>query len=285
VLTLADGGDLEFEVSGPAGGPVCLFHHGTPGSGVQLPPVQSAAAALGLRLVTYSRAGYAGSSRHRTRSVASIAVDVEQILDALRVDQCVVLGWSGGGPHALATAAALPHRVRAVSSLAGVKPFTSLADFTAGMGEDNIEEFGLAIAGEDALRAPLEAAAAEMVGASVEGIIDGMLTLLPPADVAALKGPAGAGLVAMMVAGLATADGWIDDDLAIVRRWGFTLSDLAVPVHVWQGSEDLMVPVAHGRALAQALPIAAYHEVEGAGHISLVVDHIAEILDEVVDYF
>ena len=77
--------------------------------------------------------------------MADAAPDVAAILDHLGLDRFVMLGWSGGGPHALACAALLPDRCRAAASLAGVAPFDAEGlDFLAGMGPENVEEFGAA---------------------------------------------------------------------------------------------------------------------------------------------
>lgn len=122
-IALPDGRDLELEVSGPEDGPVIVFHHGTPGASTPLPAHVRAAAARGHRFVTTSRAGYAASTRHPGRSVADVVPDTAAVLDHLGVDTCLVAGWSGGGPHALACAALLADRIRGVLVIAGVAPY------------------------------------------------------------------------------------------------------------------------------------------------------------------
>lgn len=77
-------------------------------------------------------------------------------------------------------------------------------------------------------------------------------------------------------------DGWLDDDLAFTRPWGFELSEIAVPTSLWQGSVDLMVPLAHGRWIARAAPGVAAHLLEGEGHLSIVSHHSGAILDELL---
>jgi pimeloyl-ACP methyl ester carboxylesterase len=284
VITLTDGRRLDIEVSGPAGGDVLLFHHGTPGAVTQMRWIQRAAHARGLRVVSYSRPGYGSSSRQAGRRIADVAQDVTLVLDHLQVDRCLVAGWSGGGPHALATGALLANRVAGVLSIASIAPdgLPDL-DLTAGMGEENVEEFGLARQGEEALRPLLERMAVDLAHADAAGLVEGLGTLLPAADRAVLTAEVGEDMVASFAEGLRTGvDGWLDDDLAFVQPWGFELAQLAVPVFVWQGSEDLMVPFAHGQWLASVVPGATSHLEEGEGHLSIVVGAIDRMLDELV---
>ena len=83
-------------------------------------------------------------------------------------------------------------------------------------------------------------------------------------------------------AGLQGIVGWRDDDLALVRPWGFHVADITVPVAVWQGTEDMMVPFAHAEWLVAHVPGARPHLVEGEGHISLRAQ-MPVILDDLLD--
>src|SRR5881227_2565598 len=112
---MQDGRLLEVWVEGPADGDTLVFHNGTPSSGLPYGPFVEALAARGLRLVTWSRPGYSGSTRQPGRSVADVVPDTLAVLDDLGVDQAYVMGWSGGGPHALACATLMPDRVIATT--------------------------------------------------------------------------------------------------------------------------------------------------------------------------
>jgi pimeloyl-ACP methyl ester carboxylesterase len=283
-LRLADGRVLDLYVSGPEAGLPLLFHHGTPGAARPLRFLERAVHAAGLRFVAWSRPGYAGSSRLPGRRVADVVTDVTQVLHALDAPRCLTLGWSGGGPHALAAAALLPHRVAAAGVLAGVAPWDAPGlDVMAGMGEQNVEEFGLAVRGEAALRPWLEDQLPELREVTAAGVVDSMATLLPPVDRALLTKEAGEDLAEQMRSAVSTAvDGWLDDDLAFVADWGFDLADVAVPVFVWQGTADLMVPAAHGRWLAEHVPGVTAHVEEDEGHLSVVVGRIDEVLSELL---
>jgi pimeloyl-ACP methyl ester carboxylesterase len=102
-LEVSDGRVLDVAVAGPADGTPLVLHHGTPGSCPQFEPFVEAAAARGLRLVTYSRPGYGGSTRHADRSVADCAADTAGLMDHLAAERFYTLGWSGGGPRSRAS--------------------------------------------------------------------------------------------------------------------------------------------------------------------------------------
>jgi len=284
ILDLPDGRVLDIEVSGPPLGVPLVLHHGTPGSRVAPRGLARSVHAHGLRLVTSSRAGYGASTRRAGRTVADVAVDVAAVLDRLGAPRCLVMGVSGGGPHALATAALLPDRVAGVCSVAGVGPWgVDDLDFLAGMGEENVEEFGLALRGEAALRPWMDTEREGLAGTDPAGLVRALSTLLPDVDRAALTGEYGEDIVTMMDEALRTGvDGWLDDDLALTAPWGFDPASITVPAFVWQGDADLMVPAAHGRWLARHLPTAVAHLEAGQGHLSIAVGAVDRMLDELV---
>ncbi len=282
LLELPDGRLLDVQVSGPEGGVPLIFHHGTPGSVAPERSMQRAAAERGLRLVTWSRPGYGASTRQPGRAVVDAAADGAAVLDHLAADRCLVAGWSGGGPHALATAARLGERVAGALVIAGVGPFDGPGlDFLAGMGDQNLVEFGLAVQGEAALRTSLADEAVGLREATPADLVDGLSTLLPDVDRAVVTDEYGEDLAASFHEALRTGvDGWVDDDLAFVQPWGFALDEVAVPAFVWQGSADLMVPFAHGQWLAAHVPGAVAHLQQGEGHLS--VGSWGAMLDELV---
>jgi pimeloyl-ACP methyl ester carboxylesterase len=267
---LPDGRILDLYVSGPDDGTPFVMHHGTPGSYHPPRDLERAVHERGLRMVAWSRPGYGGSTRQPGRTVVDVVADTRTVLEGLGADRCIVGGRSGGGPHALACAARLEQAV-SVLVVAGVAPFEAEGlDFLAGMGRDNLEEFGAAVEGEDALRPYLEAQREGLAQVRPEDIIGAMSSLLPEVDRAVLMdGLAGELAVSFHEAVRLGVDGWLDDDLAFVAPWGFSLTEITTPVAVWQGSADLMVPYAHGQWLAAHVPNADVHLVEGQGHLSV----------------
>ncbi len=282
-LRLADGRTLDVRVSGPTDGLALVFHHGTPGAGTHIGAIEEVAHRRGLRVVQATRAGYGGSSRLRGRAVADVVADTRATLDSIGADECVVAGWSGGGPHALACAARLTG-VRAVLIIAGIAPLDAEGlDWMAGMGEENVAEFGATFEGEAALSAYLRPVHEHLREVTVEGIVTSLKTLLPEVDRAVLTDEFGDEMAASFHEGLRLGfDGWLDDDLAFVAPWGFEIAEVAVPTMIWQGSADLMVPFAHGEWLAAHVPGATAHLKEGEGHLSVAIGAIEPMLDELV---
>jgi pimeloyl-ACP methyl ester carboxylesterase len=274
-----DGRDLDVLVSGAGSGPVIVIQHGTPSDHPPLPAHVADAAARGARLVTYARPGYDGSSRRAGRSVADAAADVAAIVDALGVDRFVTWGISGGGPHALATAALLPERCAAMATLASVAPYDAAGlDFLAGMGEDNVVEFGLAVHDHAGLRDFLEQQRAAMLDADPAGMVEALRSILSPVDQAVFTGEIGQHLVsALREAVRPGIDGWYDDDLAFARPWGFAPEDVRVPALLWQGEQDLMVPAAHGAWLADRIPGVEAYVDPAEGHLTLLLSRVPDV--------
>ncbi|HVD12844.1 MAG TPA: alpha/beta hydrolase [Actinomycetota bacterium] len=283
-LTLADGRSLDVEVSGPAGGTPLLFLHGTPSGGQQYPPFAEAAAARGLRLVCYSRPGYGHSSRQPGRDVAACAPDIAAIVDRLGADRFYVTGASGGGPHTLACAALLPDRVLACATVASAAPFDAEGlDFLDGMGRENHEEFGAAVAGPAELRDYLERQVPELAEITGEQAAAALGDLVSPIDAATLTGEYAEYLAASIRGAIANGIwGWLDDDLAFVKPWGFELADIGVPVFIWQGGQDRMVPFSHGEWLAAHVPGAKARLLAEHGHLSIATGMFGEIVDELL---
>jgi len=111
----ADGRTLAVQENGDPGGIPVLVHMGSPNSRHLYPPISADAAARGLRLISYDRPGYGGSTSSPDRSVADCAADARAICAALGIDRVAMWGISGGGPHLLACAALLPDLVVAAA--------------------------------------------------------------------------------------------------------------------------------------------------------------------------
>ena len=286
-VTLADGRTLHLYDEGDPNGVAVVVHHGTPSSGRLYPAQVDDARARGIRLIGYDRPGYAGSSAQFGRSVGDAAADVAELLDALDVARFASWGHSGGGPHSLACAALLPERCVAAAALACPGPYgVEGFDFLEGMGELNVEEFGTALAGAEALEPVIRRNQQAMFSAGPDQLRQALLTVLSPVDQEAFTPEVGAFMYSIMEEGAGERiEGWRDDDLAFAKPWGFDPAEIRVPVLVLQGVHDLMVPPAHARWLAARIPGVEAEISDADGHITLAIGHIPEVHEWLLERF
>ena len=287
-LTLADGRslDLWYDDAPESRGLVPLvFHAGTPSSGLAFADFTDAARRRDLRLVCWSRPGYGSSTRLPGRRVAHVVGDTAAVLDHLGAERAYVVGHSGGGPHALACAAALPDRVLGTALIAGVAPWEAEGlDFLEGIGAETHEEFGAALRGEDDLGAYLAPFRDEILTMTGPQVAEMFRDLVDDVDRAALTGAYAQFVADQMGEGQRESfAGWLDDDISFTKPWGFDLGTIRGQVHVWQGAHDRMVPFAHGEWLVAHLGNACAHLHPEHGHMSLAVAGFPAIVDALVD--
>ena len=285
LIPLPDSREIDVLTTGPEDGFPLVVHGGTPGGLVVDTKIAAAATERGLRLVLTARPGYEGSTPRPGRRVRDVAADVAGVLDALGAGAFVSIGMSGGGPHSLACAALLPGRCLAAASVAGVGPYRAGGlDFLAGMGPENVTEFGLAVRGAEALTPYLEKEAVALREVTGEQVAAAFGGLISAADAGVLTGDFAAEQAASLRASVREGiAGWRDDDLAFTADWGFSLDALDGRAAIWQGDHDRMVPCAHGQWLAAHITGARLHLEPGAGHVTMIVTAIDRILDDLLD--
>ncbi|MEO8907724.1 MAG: alpha/beta hydrolase [Microbacteriaceae bacterium] len=269
-VRLQDGRTLRVHDSGAAGtgsdsvhgvraaaAPTVLWFHGSPQTGALLEPLLAAAAERGIRLLSYGRPSYGGSSAQPGRTAGSAASDVDQLADVLGIDRFAVMGASGGGPHALACAALLPDRVAGAVCLASLAPF----------GAEGLDWFSGMAADGASLRAAVRGRAARE---RYERTAEFDPSSFVERDYAALKGGWSSLGADVGVASAAGADGLIDDDLAFVTPWGFDVADITTPVLLVHGGHDRVVPPAHSEWLVRRCTDAELWVRPRDGHISVL---------------
>ena len=242
-----------------------LFFHGLGTSRVICPADEQLAAGLGVRLISVDRPGIGLSDRLKGRRLLDWPSDIEQLADALALDGVAIVGWSGGGPYAAACAYQLPERVRAVGLVSAPAPIS-------GVGKAEYMRRFHRTAAHAAGRAPWMIRLAlwhwgRPQRRDPELFFDKSFAEMCRADQQVLAEP---GVRRQMIANSRElyrqgGRGIYDEALVLARPWGFDPRDITVPVHVWHGELDDVVPVAMGRHIARAVPLSrsTFYPYEG----------------------
>lgn len=282
-----EGRRIVFHLAGPEQGDLVVYHTGTPGTPAIYAGMIGECAARGLRIACPARPGYSGSDRVRGRTYADNPVDTAVVADSLGAETFYAMGYSGGGGPALADAALLGDRVRAVAVGAALGPHPEMGpSWRDGLDTANREELKAIEAGEAALREFLEERAEALRQAKTGDQVttdSDFSRLYAPVDRECFQGEF-LDFVVDSFPELANrgVDGWIDDDFAFFGDWGFDLSRIDVPVTIWRGGHDRVVPLAHAEWLAAHVPGARLRLRPEEGHVSLLTRCFGEMLDELI---
>ncbi|GAA4688344.1 alpha/beta hydrolase [Nocardioides nanhaiensis] len=268
-VAVREGRRLSFAEYGSPHGQAIVWMHGTPGARRQIPlEARAEARRLGVRIIGIDRPGIGSSTPHLYPEVGDWTHDLVLLLDALGVEDCRMVGLSGGGPYALAAGAALPDRVRGVGILGGVAPT---------VGPDAAEGGPIRLA---VRLAPLLSMGRVPVGVALTGairvvrplagpILDLYAAVQPPGDKNLLARPE---FKAMFLDDLLNGSRFqtsapLTDLVLFTRDWGFALADVQVPVRWWHGDDDHIVPLRHGRHVVERLPDATLRVIGGESHL------------------
>ena len=265
LIRLSDGRQLGYSESGDMRGRAVLFFHGFGTTRVICPPANTAEE-LGIRLIAVDRPGIGLSEPKPGRRMLDWPADVGELADKLGLDDFSIVGWSGGGPYALACGYALGSRVSSVALVSSPAPL-------AGAGKPGYLRRFDRNAVRAADRAPwvirvalwhwgrgqrrdaaqfFERSVAEMCAADQEVLTDPALRGRMIANSAELYRQGGRGMY--------------DEALVLARPWGFDLGALTIPVHIWQGEQDGTVPIEMAHYLLRAIPDARSHMFPDEGH-------------------
>jgi len=281
-ITLADLRTLAYTHYGDPNGQPVMYFHGWPGSRLEAELVSGEARTAGALVIAVDRPGMGGSDFQRGRRLLDWADDVVALADALQLERFAVLGVSGGGPYALACAHAIPQRVSAAATVAGLAPYDP-ADPTLGMSRQNRRTFRVARTAPWLLR-PMFALLRLGVHRRPDRVLGQLAAPAPACDRAVLQQPE---LRRVLVASLREAvrhgaRGVAYEGRLLARPWGFRLDDVGSQVFVWQGEQDVNVPAAMGRSLAHAIPLCRATFYREEGHFSLLVNRLPDILAPLV---
>jgi len=279
-LRLSDGRVLAcLELGDPAGAPV-LYFHGYPGSRLEVRLVARPAARLGLRLLAPDRPGFGESSFKAGRTIGSWSSDVTELTNWFGLARFAVIGVSGGGPYALACAACIPERLENIALVGALGPIVGVRS-TRGMTAVNRLALGLAARVSTLAQFAIDLAA-QWVRQCPERFLARMLARAPSADRAVLADEDYRTIFAASTAEALRQGGrgaaW--ELVLLARPWDFSLEKAQLPVRIWQGLVDNIVPVAMARRLIELLPRCEPHFLACEGHLSLIAYHLDAVLED-----
>jgi pimeloyl-ACP methyl ester carboxylesterase len=284
-VPLREGGVIAFEEYGDPNGVPVLFCHGWPSSRTMAQLTDTAARDLGIRIVSPDRPGISGSSLKPDRELSDWPSVARQLVDHLSIDAFHVLGVSGGAPYAYATAAAMPERVRAVAIVSGATP---IVDFAQREGLLLLYRWMLALyRTRPQLLRRLFCLARPILSVRPPVRLRPLLLkilMLRPCDEESLRDSAAFEAVfeSQRRAWRGSAEGVMADAQIYAKPWGFPIEQVGVPIRLWHGKEDRAFSIRLAEEIANRLPDCKARYVNGAGHYSLPIRHIREILQDLI---
>jgi pimeloyl-ACP methyl ester carboxylesterase len=281
---LPDGRRLAYAEWGSTGGTPVLYCHGFPGSRLEARLADVVSQRLGIRLIAPDRPGLGASEPSVDRRLRDWPGDLAVLADHLGLARFHLLGVSGGGPYALACAEALADRLLGVSIVCGLGALND-SDAVTGMGWP--ERLGIRF--YQSLPGVADWVYGRLVGplfhAHPEAIYQIMTSHVPPADRAVLASPETRNsILASFTEAFRQGGEGAAQELGIYTRpWDIDLRRIRMPVQLWHGEADSVVPVSMGRTQAAALPDCDARFLPDEGHFSLIVRHMASILGRLIE--
>lgn len=279
-MRLRDGRALGFAQFGDPSGTPVFFFHGAGDSRLQRHEDDRVTRDAGVRLITVDRPGVGLSDFRPYRRLVDWPEDVAELADALGIHRFAILGYSMGGPHALACAYRLSYRLSACSVVSGIVPFdpreawTDVAPY--------VRRFFTLARRSPRLIQPTLGWMAWQVRRDAEGFADRMYVSAPVEDQDVFRRPGrrDAAVAALREAARQGSRGLAWELAMVARPWRFRLEDIVFPVTLWYGTADRTAPVAMGEYLARALPRATLIRWPDDGHQAIFL-HWREVLEEV----
>ncbi len=280
-FVLPDGRHLGFAVYGPETGFPVLGFHGIPGSRLQHLPDDGIFAQYPVRLMILDRPGVGLSTPCDRRPIRAWAEDVLHFCQGLRLERAGVIGVSGGGPYALACARLLPELVCQVTLVSALGPvsdrlFANCLPFPLRV------LFTLASHHPHLTQRLLQRRLRQMPDSPAE-MVDALHIRLSPADMYLLQQPAIAAMLRQDVQeSLRQGAAALVYELAVQKMdWEFDLGAMAMPLHLYHGTEDWLVAPQTAPALHARLPGSRLHWMEGGGHF-MIFERINEIFHQIL---
>jgi pimeloyl-ACP methyl ester carboxylesterase len=272
---------MGFLACGDISGYPVFYCHGFPGSRLEVLLANRIAAQKGIRLIGVDRPGYGLSDDRPGRSLSDWADDVAKLADRLGIDRFSILGASGGGPYAVACACRLPDRLLAVGIVCGLAPITARGILR---GMTGFNRFGLRLAAAapqlvKALFLPMAA----LLKHRPQRMLSSIARRAGQPDRWVLSRPEIRETMCRSFheAARIGLSGAIRDAILYSRAWGLHLTEITVPVSLWHGEKDRIVPPAMGRWLEANIPGCHARFYPEEGHFSLITNRINAIIEHI----
>ena len=285
LIQLPDGAVVAFEEYGDANGVPVIFCHGWPSSRTMARLTDEPARELGIRIVSLDRPGIRGSSLQPNRKLSDWPCLLEQVVERLDLPEFRMLAISGGAPYAYATAVAMPERVRAIAIVGGAPPMAEIMD---GEGLLPLYRWMLALyrSRPGLLRRCFYLVRPFLSVRSPVRFRPFVLKMLRlrRCDADSLRNAAAFEAVfeSQRLAWRGSAKGVMTDAEIYAQPWGFAIEDVRVPVRLWHGKEDRAFSVQLAEQMVKRLPNCKSRFVNDAGHYSLPIRHMREILEDLI---
>ena len=277
-LKLSDGRSIEYIDNGVSSKSALILHHGTPTSMTVWNTWLAAAAEEGVRAIAFTRPGYAGSDRKVDHRIIDSNDDLDQILNQLEVENFVSIGWSGGGPYALASG--LLKRCTGVQLIASVSPYDAEDfDWFKDQTPEMVEEAKVSAKSLEDCLAFKEGYYTDLRDMTAEQLLVEYEKRSSFKTFEAAYREFSKDLCFSMHDALRDgALGYAEDEFAFLRNWGFECTDIRVPVVIWQGLDDKSVSPHMAKWLNSNTFNPTLELLDDQHHGSIMVETRAEIL-------
>lgn len=279
---LQDGRRLGFAQFGDAEGKPVIVFHDLWGNRNMRHPDDAILARLGIRLIGVDRPGYGMSTRNSGRSLMDVVDDVMLLSKALKLDRFAVLGFSAGGPYALACAYRFPQIATRCALVAPFPPMDHARGFRA-LHPVYGRLFQMAGGNETLFRLLMRGFIWFDGQRGADQYIRELGGLLSPADQQVLSNINIFNSRREIWEEIRSSgsDDLADEIVALTKPWGFRLQSIGVPVDIWWGEADAFCAPGVGERMAGMIPNAQFRLEPQAGHFMLY-SHWQAILQQLV---
>lgn len=283
-LKLKDGRLLGYGIYGnPQGVPIIDFH-GIPGSRREAAMISSFIHRKDVYFIGFDRPGYGRSTPKRDFRIVDLPNDVVELADHLQINRFIGLGYSGGGPFALACGAMIPERISALGIVSGVGPAEIGSE---GMHESNKRKFNLAQRFPTIARLMLTRGFSNLRRhpEHMERQMSILWQQMPEVDRITLEDKIYVeGILGITRDAICqSVAGWVNEEILMTLPWQFELESVKCSnIFLWHGGLDRNVPISMGKAVAQRLPNCSSKYFDDEGHLSLLYHNGEEIIHHLV---